>query len=82
MLRRRNRRGSSAPKRFACAAAVAAIDAMEEEGIIEHSLEIGEKVMVWKMGSTDRSIVVIDEEFLLRRDGKSSLRITCPNPKG
>ncbi|MTB26991.1 MAG: aminotransferase class III-fold pyridoxal phosphate-dependent enzyme, partial [Actinobacteria bacterium] len=30
---------------IACAAAVAAIDAMEEEGIIEHSLEIGEKVI-------------------------------------
>jgi hypothetical protein len=39
-------------------------------------------VMVWKMGSTDRSIVVIDEEFLLLRDAKSSLRITCPHPKG
>jgi hypothetical protein len=39
-------------------------------------------VMVWKMGSTDRSIVVIDEEFLLRRDGKSFLRITSPHPKG
>jgi len=30
---------------IACAAAVAAIDAMEEEGIIEHSLDIGEKVI-------------------------------------
>jgi len=30
---------------IACAAAVAAIDAMEEEGIIEHSLEIGEKII-------------------------------------
>jgi hypothetical protein len=39
-------------------------------------------VMVWKMGSTDRSIVVIDEEFLLRRDGKSFLRISSPHPKG
>jgi hypothetical protein len=38
--------------------------------------------MVWKIGSTDRSIVVMAEEFLLLRDGKSSLRITCPHPKG
>ena len=30
---------------IACAAAVAAIAAMEEEGIIEHSLDIGEKVI-------------------------------------
>ena len=30
---------------IACAAAVAAIDAMEEEGIIEHSLDIGEKII-------------------------------------
>jgi taurine--2-oxoglutarate transaminase len=30
---------------IACAAAVAAINAMEEEGIIEHSLDIGEKVI-------------------------------------
>ena len=51
-------------------------------GISSWLLEIGEKVMVWKMGSTDRSIVVIDEEFLQRRDGKSFLRISSPHPKG
>ena len=51
-------------------------------GISSWLLEIGEKVMVWKMGSTDRSIVVIAEEFLLLRDGKSFLRISSPHPKG
>ena len=51
-------------------------------GISSWLLEIGEKVMVLKMGSTDRSIVVIDEEFLLFREAKSFLRITWPHPKG
>ena len=51
-------------------------------GISSWLLEIGEKVMVLKMGSTDKSIVVIAEEFLLLRDGKSFLRISSPHPKG
>jgi hypothetical protein len=51
-------------------------------GISSWLLEIGEKVMVWKIGSTDRSIVVMGREFLLTGRGKSFERTIGPHPKG
>ena len=51
-------------------------------GISSWLLEIGEKVMVWKIGSTDKSIVVMRREFLLAGHCKSFKRTTGPHPKG
>ena len=51
-------------------------------GISSWLLEIGEKMMVWKVGSTDRSIVVMSKEFPLANTERSCKRITWPHPKG
>jgi len=51
-------------------------------GISSWLLEIGEKVMVLKMGSTDRSIVVMAKEFLSQCCARSFQWMTRAHPKG
>ena len=51
-------------------------------GISSWLLEICESVIVWKIGSTERSIVVIRREFPLTSQGRSFQRMTNPHPKG